>query len=246
MRKEPFAIGDYVHVYNRGNRKQEIVRDANDRWRFLQALYYFNTEITPANPFQSLRDTLKYDFNARLTWPDTWVPQKPIVAVLAFALMENHFHLLLKEIKNGGVTQFMRRIGVGITNRFNTKYKETGRLFQGAYKARRIDKDAYLEYASVYVQVKNPFELYAQQLKKDRLKSDFNVSKNDFEKAFKWAAQYPYCSLGDYMGNRKSPIITKDLLGELYPTSKTYKKLAYECFAQIDSDTQLESLDLEG
>lgn len=56
-------MGDYVHVYNRGNRKQEIVRDAKDQWHFLQMLYYFNTEKTPENPFRDLRDKLKFDFN---------------------------------------------------------------------------------------------------------------------------------------------------------------------------------------
>ena len=44
MRKEPFFVGDIVHVFNRGNSKQEIVRDDKDRKRFIQMLYYFNDE----------------------------------------------------------------------------------------------------------------------------------------------------------------------------------------------------------
>lgn len=236
MRKEPFATGDYVHVYNRGNRKQEIVRDANDHWRFLQMLYYFNTRKTPENPFRDLRDSLKSDFNSRLIWPDTWDMQEPIVSIAAFALMENHFHLLIKELVKGGLTLFMRRLGTGMTNRFNIKYHETGRLFQGAYKAKRIDADFYLERLSVYIQVKNPFEIYPN--------GGLGKALEEFDAAYEWAAKYPYCSLGDYAGNRKSPIITKDkdAFGELATSRAAYKKLVREYLASSDSDKKLNTL----
>ena len=134
MRIEPYTIEDFVHVYNRGNRKQPIVRDSNDKWRFLQVLYYFNNEFSPANPLHALEDALKLDFNSRLVWPENWPTHKPIVKIIAFALLENHFHLLLKEITEGGISKFMQKLGTGVTNRFNTKYHEVGRLFQVSYK----------------------------------------------------------------------------------------------------------------
>ena len=137
----------------------------------------------------------------------------------------------------------MQRLGTGMTMRFNTKHHESGRLFQGAYKARRIDRDSHFAYVSVYVQVKNPFELYADFLRSDLKKSAKDVN---FDEAFEWATQYPYCSLGDYTGNRKSPIITKDLLGEMYPTPSAYKKLAYECLVRMDIEERLKKLKLEG
>lgn len=237
MRKEPFAIGDYVHVYNRGNRKQEIVRGEKDKWHFLQMLYYFNTRTTPENPFRSLKELLKSDFNSRLVWPAAgWGRRQPIVKILAFVLMKNHFHLLLKEIMEGGVTLFMRRLGTGMTNRFNKKYNETGRLFQSAYKARRVSSDLYFQYLSVYIQVKNSFELYSGGIEK---------AKREFDKAFNWAAQYPYCSLGDYVGNRNSPIIDKDLLGDLFPQQGEYKKFAQECLSEDSFADTLGDLILE-
>mgnify|MGYP001609422178 CR=1 FL=1 len=236
MRKESFAIGDYLHVYNRGNRKQEIVRDANDRWRFLQILYYFNTRKTPENPFRDLRDSLKSDFNSQLVWPKTWDSQEPIVSIAAFVLMENHFHLLVKEVVKGGLTLFMRRLGTGMTNRFNIKYRETGRLFQGAYKAKRVDADFYLEQLSVYIQVKNPFELYPN--------GGFKKALEEFDAAYEWAAKYPYCSLGDYARNRMSPIVTKDKdsFGELASSHAAYKKLAREYLINPDFDEKLNTL----
>ena len=49
MRKELFTIDNYVHVYNRGNRKAEIVRTTADKWRFLQALRFFNDSHSSQN-----------------------------------------------------------------------------------------------------------------------------------------------------------------------------------------------------
>lgn len=166
MRKEPFSVGSFVHVYNRGNRKQAIVIGARDKWHFLQMLYYFNHEKSIPNTFRELKTLLKSDFNSRLIWPKTWQERKPIVKILAFSLLENHFHLLLREIKKGGITTFMRKLGTGMTNYYNSKYQDSGRLFQGAYKARLVDKDSYLKYLSVYIQFKNILDLYPGEKRK--------------------------------------------------------------------------------
>lgn len=225
-----------MHVYNRGNRKQPIVHGSSDRWHFLQMLYYFNTETSMANPFQDLRNKLKSDFNKNLVWPNQWPARKPIVKIAAFVLMENHFHLLLKEIKEGGVTTFMRKLGTGMTNYFNTKHQEIGRLFQGVYKARLVDEDMYLRYLSVYMQVKNVFELYPDGLRK---------AMEEFDDAFEWAVLYPYCSLADYVGRGNSPIVDKDLLGKLFPDPKDYKEFSRECMLGMNLDGKLGSLTIE-
>jgi len=230
MRKEPFSVGSFVHVYNRGNRKQAIVGDAKDRWRFLQMLYYFNNRFSPENIFRELRKLWKSDFYKQFSWPQSWPERKPIVKILCFSLLDDHFHLLLKEIQTGGITMFMRKLGTGMTNYFNTKYQETGRLFQGAYKARLVDGDSYLRYLSAYIQVKNPLELYAGGLER---------AVKEFDKAFEVAVDYPFCSLADYAGERKSPIIDKDLLGELFSSPKEYKNFARDCILKTNFEEKL-------
>ena len=231
MRKEEFAKGNYVHIYNRGSRAMPIVCDAKDRWRFLQALYYFNSGLS-----LNLRDLRKLNFRKVFDWPESWPKRQPIVMILAFVLMENHFHLLLKEIQKGGIAMFMQKFGTGMANYFNAKYKETGSLFQGSYKAKLIDEDAYLKYLSVYIQVKNTFEMYPGGIEK---------AKKEFDKAYEFAINYPYCSLADYAGKRNSPIIDKELLGELFPTPEQYKEFARECIMGMDLDKKLSDLTLE-
>jgi len=147
--------------------------------------------------------------------------------------MENHFHFILKEIKEGGVELFMRKLGTGMANYFNTKYKEVGRLFQGSYRAKVVDRDEYLAYLSVYIQVKHPFELYPRGIKQ---------AVRNFDEAFTWAVKYPYCSLADYVGKRNSPIIEKSILEEIIATPEKYKQFAKDCMLSGSFGEKLKSL----
>lgn len=235
MRKELFEVGSFVHVYNRGNRKQAIVRDEKDRWRFLQSLYYFNSKVNIPNPFQVLTKgkRLRFDLNHNFIWPEEWLSRQPIVKIINFSLLENHFHLLLREIVAGGITMFMKKLGNGLTGYFNTKYQETGKLFQGSYKAKIVDKDLYLQYLSIYIQVKNIFELYPGGLER---------ALKEFDKAYDWAIGYPYCSLADCAGRRNSSIIDQDILREISLGPEKFKELARQCITTIDSDEKFNTL----
>lgn len=175
--------------------------------------------------------------NRPFAWPQSWPPRDPLVNIMAFALLENHFHLFLKEIKEDGVKTFMHRLGTGMASYFNTKYQEVGRLFQSSYKVRVVNEEIYLKYLSIYIQVKNIFEMYPQGLQ---------VAVKEFDEAYEWAIKYPYCSLADYAGMRKSSIIDKDILGELFPKPKEYKEFARQCITGINLDDKLGKLTLEG
>lgn len=223
MRKEPFAVGNYIHVYNRGNRKQEIVRSDQDSWRFMQALRFFNDSSSSQNLLRTLSrsksDTDQPSSVFEMGWPADWPKKDPLVKILCYCLMPNHYHLLLKEIADGGVSKFMQKLGIGYTNYFNLKYDEVGSLFQGGYKSRTVTDDNYLKYLIVYIQVVNVLELYPGGLE---------VAYKDINKALKFAEEYPFSSYPDYSGARKSLIIDKDIFGELLPKPSDYKKLVID------------------
>ena len=227
MRKEPFFVGDIVHGFNRGTRKQDIVRDESDRVNFLLGLYYLNNNKSLPNPLLKARNFLKFRSNLnvndlKLEWCDEFGERTPLVEILAFTLLDNHFHLILQEITEGGIAEFMRKLSNSMTGYFNTKYEETGRLFQGAYKACRVDKDNYLQYLLAYVQVKNVLELYPGGLK--------NAFAN-FDDAYEFALQYPYSSLGAYFSSDHitSPIIITDMCKETFKNKKEFKEFAKNC-----------------
>lgn len=233
MRKEPFGVGSFVHVFNRGNRKQEIVRDEQDKWNFLQMLFYFNSEYASPNPMQTLKKILKSDFNTKLVWPETWPERKPLVNLHAFILKENHFHLILEELVEGGVTKLMRKLGTGMTNRFNTRHEETGKLFQGSYKARLIDDENYFRALFIYLHIKNAFEMYPGGL---------GSAVAHFDAAYDFAVRYPYSSLGHYV--LKSNFNTNQLIGNdelfsaMFPDSDEIQEFAKDRLASLTFDEQ--------
>jgi putative transposase len=235
MRKEPFFVGDLVHVFNRGNRRQEIVRDEGDKLYFLQALYYFNDSHSIPNIFEKLNDEFRSNLN-EVVWPVEFPKRDLLVKIHAVILKKNHFHLILEEIREGGISEFIRKLSIGVTCRFNKKYNETGKLFQGSYKARRIDSDNYLQYLSVYIMVKNAFEAYEGGIE--------NAMKN-FDDAYEFAKRYPYSSLSVYEG-KDSPftkIISTDWLGESFKNQE-FKGFAKNCLEFIEFDEKTMGIDL--
>ena len=202
MRKEPYGVGSFVHVIHRGTRGAPIVRDTEDRDRFLLMLTHFNDEYQPANWFRDISGPSVPLFGRSGLWPE----QKKLVNIIAFCLLDNHFHLLLEEIQEGGISKFMQRLGTGMSYRYNLKYDEHGSIFQGSFRSRTVDRDNYLRYVITYIQLKNTLDMYSGKIQ----------AATNFEEAYEWASNYPYSSLIDHSGIIHRPIIEKDFLIDLF------------------------------
>ena len=224
MTRQSLGVDSYVHIYNRGVKKMPIYRQKKDLRRLLFNLYYFNHDgRMPDNWKREIKITSD---PVHFQWPDTWEEREPIVSILAFSIMPNHLHLMIKEIVEGGISRFMHRVSMAYSKYINEKYEESGALFQGAFKSRLVEEDADFRNLAVYVMVKNPFELYPGGLQR---------AIENFDDAYERMASDPLSSLGEYSGIRPSSIITKDLLGELFETPESFKDFA--------RDTMLHRLD---
>jgi len=206
MRKEPYGVGSFVHVIHRGTRGVSIVRDNDDKNRFLLMLVHFNDEYQPSNWFRDINNQNLSQFER----PNWWPKQKKIVHIIAFCLLNNHFHLLLEEIQDGGISKFMQRLGTGMSYRYNLKYDEKGSLFQGSFRSRTVNTDNYLRQVIAYIQLKNTLDVLKEKIK----------SKKDFEKSYALACKYPYSSLGDHIGIFKRPIVEKTVVTEIFPSEE--------------------------
>ena len=146
---EQIYTGGFYHAYNRGVDKRKVFMDDGDRFRFLFGLYEFNDKNFATN------------FGWKITRnPGEW-PEKNrecLVDILAFVLMGNHFHLLLRQATDNGVSEFMRKVGSGYTNYFNIRYHRNGALFQGKYQFRPVEDDGYLHKLHEYIHL-NPTEI---------------------------------------------------------------------------------------
>lgn len=236
--RNPINIGDIVHAYNRGTRKLDIFHDDLDREYFLKALFYLNDSHSISNIFVVLKEKYPESLE-QCEWPSDWGERDPLVVVHAYIAMPNHFHLVLEEIRENGISLFMQKIGTGITGRYNIRYKTSGNLFQGRYKSVIVTKDNYLQYLGVYVQIKNAFELYA----------DLKKSLQEFNMAFDFACSYRYGSLSHYAGKHRMPIIDAKTTSEpLFFEAKNrseYKEFAKNTLFAPDFDDTLAEIKIE-
>ena len=213
-----FAPDSYYHIYNRGSKKLPIYRNKGDFWRLLFNFYYFNN--VAGVPVHWKRELDQRGNLADFVWPEAWGAREPSVAVLGFSLMPNHLHLILKEQVEGGVSAFMHRVLMGYSKFINEKYNENGSLFQGRFRSRLVEDDTDLRHLAAYVMVKNPFELYPGGLRE---------AIANFDEAYERTIESPFASLAEYAGRRSSPIVDKDILGELFDSPQEFKDFAREC-----------------
>lgn len=150
MQRIPIELESFHHVYNRGTEKRDVFLCDEDYKMFLKYLYLLNDRDVES-PAKLLRDhgndVGKED------------DHKPLVAIVAYCLMPNHFHLLLHEIHEGGISKFMQRLGTAYTMYFNEKYERSGALFQGCFKSKLITDEEYLLGVIDYIHL-NPCELW--------------------------------------------------------------------------------------
>lgn len=79
------------------------------------------------------------------------------ITVIAYCLMSNHYHFLLRQDGEIAVSQLMQALFNIYTKAFNTKHAHTGTLFEGPYKAIAVEETSYLLHLCRYIH-RNPLE----------------------------------------------------------------------------------------
>lgn len=157
MKRYNIAPGEFLHVYNRGIEKSIIFFNDRDRMRFLFLMMILQIPETMKNIDRMFKD---FVLNPELYIKNFYSIglKKRQIELVNFCLMPNHFHLIIREMKEGGISKYMQRLQNSYTKYINTKYNRSGHLLQGAYKAVLIENNKQLLYVSTYVH-KNPREL---------------------------------------------------------------------------------------
>lgn len=193
MRKIEFANNEYYHIYNRGVDKREVFSDKKDYLRFLQSMRGFNN----TKPTGSLY--LKEKARNRDPIPTT-VGIGSLIEFICYCLNPNHFHMIVKQLTDGGISELMKRVGTGYTTYFNKKYNRSGSLFQGKYKFVHVDTNEYLLWLSGYI--------------------NGNAEIHKIAKA----ENYKWCSYSDYMGKRNGTLCNKEIILAQFKNVIEYKK----------------------
>ena len=143
IRKIAFTEDNYYHVFNRGVDKRKIFKSKDDLYYFFKRLIDLN-HVVIGTKFNSKRfrksgEVVIDTENAKM------------VSIVAYCLLPNHFHLVLKQESEDGISKFMQKLSTSYTMYFNKKYNRSGSLFQGKFKANLIGGDFGLPVLSVYV-----------------------------------------------------------------------------------------------
>ncbi len=203
-KRPPLVNGEIYHIVIRAIEGLKLFREDKDYFRTIHDLYEFNDEKPASSNFRMAQ----YRGTTNVTRNDlvTSKGRELLVGILAFCLMPNHIHLLIRQLRDGGISKFMRKIGAGYGNYFNQKYKRVGHLFQGRHKLVHIENDKQLYTIFVYIHT-NPVALLFPNWKEAGI--------DDTKKAINFIENYKWSSYQDYLGNKNFPSITsRDFLTE--------------------------------
>ena len=158
-----YTENTFYHVYNRGVEGRDIFIDDQDYKIFLGYVKRYLTRI----PHNEVAPRWRSDVVDKLQ-------------LVAYCLMPNHFHLLVKQKTTDGMSIFVKTLMNSYVRYFNKKYKRIGGLFQGVFKAVQITEEPYLLHVTRYIHL-NPLDLHTMTLNK----------LEDY-----------FCSYGEYLGKR--------------------------------------------
>lgn len=208
MRLIKIAPGEYYHICNRAVNKQTIFHDTKDYFRFLFLILYFQSPVV----FQQLGRMVKdFVLSSALDIKEE-VIKKRTVELVAFCIMPNHFHLIVKELEESAIAVYMQRVLTAYSKYYNTKYEKSGHVFQGPYRAIHISDDSQLKYLSAYIH-RNPRELAGWLNKEDK---------------------YQWSSYQDYIGeNRWGDLLLLDIVLGQFKDKKRYHEFVKTSTAKL-------------
>lgn len=213
-RKIPLVINHYYHVFNKGVNGQRIFIDQKHYWRMIDSLWlyrYFKPPYRLSYLFRLARkDKVKIE--------DSLKNEDKLVDVLAYCLMPNHFHLLLKQLVENGISIFMGRLQNSYARYYNTEQSRQGPLFQSRFKAVSIESEEQFVHVSRYIHL-NPF-------------SSEIVKNLDELKRYSWS------SLGEYL-SQISKVCDVNVLTDHFETPEKHWRFIAD---QADYQRRLEQI----
>lgn len=206
LRKHPLITGEIYHVFNRSVQGIPILKGHRECNIFLKAVKYY-LQVKPPVKFSVYRTSpngFPLDFKNK------------VVTIFNYCLMPNHFHFILRQEHENGIRQFIQRISNSFAHYFAIKYKNRGPLFEGNFKAVRLENDEQLIHLSRYIHL-NPVTAFLCENPKDFFYSSYNIFLEQ--------------GLSDLIDPR--PILS------LFPSPKKYQEFV---LAQKDYQRELEKI----
>lgn len=214
MRKTIFSNNEIYHVFNLGVEKRPTFTNKREYDRAMLALNFYQYRKTSAG----LAQILNLDFEKRNFFlSQLFKKGEKLIEFIGYCLMPNHFHLLIRQLKDDGIVDFVSNFSNSYTRYFNTKNERIGPLFQGAFKAVKIEDDEQLIHVLRYIHI-NPVVSSV-------------IREIDLE-------NYPYSSFSEYVG-KKEGFCGKELILGYFSSIDKLREFTYD---QVDYGRRLEAI----
>ncbi len=215
-REIPLVTEEIYHVFNRGIASQPIFGNKRDYSRLTETFIYYQNISPPVKYSKFL--TLSNDMRNKIM--ETLRREKQfLVEIIAYCLMPNHFHFILKQTKNNGISNFIGNISNSYTRYFNTRVERQGPLLTGKFKSVRVGTEEQLLNLSRYIHL-NPYTSYIVKTTKD-------------------LNNYLYSSFPEYIERVKTPICFKEDVLTRFKNKDSYKNFVFD---QADYQRRLEEI----
>lgn len=197
-RKVPFVLGEYYHVFTRGVEKRKIFGNGKDYDRFLGLLYVVNQKsLFHMGNFLAKKGREVEDVFKEIR------DSENLVSVVAYSLMPNHFHLLIKEQVDGGISKFMGKLLTAYVMYFNTKYKRSGPLLVRPFRSVHVSQDIHFQHLLSYIHL-NAVDIVEPRWKEKGIINHKNAQK--------FLDNYEYSSYPEFRGIKRNQSGIVDLL----------------------------------
>lgn len=219
-RSSPLITGEIYHVFNRGIDKRPTFTSEEEFERAVKTLLFYPFAI----PSLRLSWFIKLSAENQIKKLNTLRMKPPKVSILCYCCMSNHFHLLLRQETDGGISKFLSDFQNSYTRYYNTLHERSGPLFMGQFKAVRIESEGQLLHVSRYIHL-NPYV--------SRLLNSLDELR-----------KYPWSSLRDYLGKGGGILDREPILGS-FSTKNGYKEFVFNQADYQRKFKQIEHLAIE-
>lgn len=221
LRKTIFANDQIYHIYNRSIERKSIFTTKWEYQRSLDTLNYYHFSNLPFR-FSYLQK-LNKDIREKILFEINEGKDK-LLEIIAFCLMPNHFHFMVKQIQNNGIIKFVSKFSNSYTKYFNTKHKRKGPLFEGIFQANLVETEEQLVHLSRYIHL-NPTSSYI-------------IPQKDL-------LDYEWSSLPEYLNLKNKTICNKELVLNLFSSVADYKKFVLDQISYAQELDKIKHLTLE-
>ncbi len=199
MRKEKLAKNQVYHIFSRSIAEFKIFNNTEDYLRMLDLLQFFSIFSPPCKFSNFLKLQIVQQDGFQVYFDKIAADQEKIISLVAYCLMPTHLHLILKQLKDDGITIYMKNVLDSYSRFFNVRHKRKGPLWEGRFNSKLIENDEQLLHLTRYIHL-NP--------------TTANLVRNPED--------WKYSSYSEYISSAKIEICQYEDLMEIIP--KTYRK----------------------